>query len=270
MDPTYERLTALLRGIGGTVVAFSGGVDSTLLMAAAHDALGERALAVTAASRTYSGEELERARQLARLVGARHEVVETHELDSPAYRANPPDRCYHCKRELFTALRAIAAREGLAAVVDGNNTDDLGDFRPGSRAASEAGVRSPFVELSLGKADVRRLARERGLPNADLPANACLASRVPYGVEITAARLERIGQAERALRALGFALLRVRDHGDVARVEVEPARLAEALAPGVRERIVAACRDAGYLYVCVDLEGYRTGSMNEALPRAGK
>ncbi|MDD5306187.1 MAG: ATP-dependent sacrificial sulfur transferase LarE [Deltaproteobacteria bacterium] len=267
MEPGYEALVALLADTGGAVVAYSGGVDSTLLTAAAHDALGGRALAVTATSHTYSVEELERARQLARLIGVRHEVVETHELDTPEYRANPPDRCFYCKRELFAELRRIATREGFEVVVDGTNADDLSDFRPGRAAAAEAKVRSPFVEMGLGKADVRRLARERGLPNADLPANACLASRVPYGVEITAARLERIGKAERALRSLGLALLRVRDHGEVARLEVEPGRLAETVGAGVRERVVAACKDAGYRYVCLDLEGYRTGSMNEALPK---
>ncbi len=265
MDPSYDRLTALLGEMKSVLVAFSGGVDSTLLLAAARDALGENVLAVTASSPTYSEGERARAIDLAARLGARHRIIETAEFDDPAFRANPPERCYHCKRALFAELCALAEREGLAFVIDGENADDRQDYRPGSRAARELDVRSPLAELHLSKDAIRRLARDRGLPNWNDPACACLASRIPYGEEIDPRRLARIAAAETAIRALGFRVVRVRDHGPLARVEIGADEMAAALDPRMCDAIAAACREQGFLYATLDLEGYRTGSMNASL-----
>jgi pyridinium-3,5-biscarboxylic acid mononucleotide sulfurtransferase len=264
LDNSYDRLKDLLRQMGGTVVAFSGGLDSSLLLAAAQDALGPRALAATAVSPTYPDTELSRAGELARQLGARHLVITTHEFHDPEYRANPPNRCYFCKKDLFKRLKEIASQEGLQFVIDGSNTDDLGDFRPGREAARELGVRSPFVELGFGKAEIRRMAKEVGLSNWDQPSQACLASRIPYGEEITLAKLDRIGRAEYLLHALGFRQVRVRDHETLARIEVPRDQLDEALESKARQRIIDGCKELGYTYVCLDLEGYRSGAMNEA------
>lgn len=263
----YERLKALIRRIGGAVVAFSGGVDSSLLLAAAHDALGPRVLGVTARSPAYPPHELEQAVAVARWIGVRHQLVDSCEMDDANYRANPPDRCYYCKRELFRVLQAIAAREGLAAVLDGNHHDDRHDVRPGRKAARELGVRSPLAELGFGKELIRRMARDRGLPNWDRAASACLASRIPYGQPITADRLRRVDAAEQGLRELGYRVVRVRDHGDLARIELAADDLDRATRSENRRRLVEICRQQGYVFVCLDLEGYRTGSMNETLGR---
>jgi len=262
-EDKYARLLALLRETGGALVAFSGGVDSSLLLAAAHEALGERAVAAIGRSETYPAREREAASALAARIGARVRELETTELEDPAYVENPPDRCYVCKTALFTALRRLAQEEGLEAVVEGSNADDRSDHRPGMRAARELGVRAPLAEVGMTKVEIRQLARARGLPVWNKPSLACLASRIPYGSPITAPRLARIDRAEQAVRALGFEQVRVRDHGDVARVEVDPGELSSALE--AREQLVAGVRGAGFRYVALDLEGYRTGAMNEVL-----
>ena len=269
LDPALlAKETALLerlRAAGRVLVAFSGGVDSSYLAWAAHRALGEGALAVTAVSPSYPAAHRRVAEEVVRTVGLRHRFVETHEMERPAYRANAPDRCYHCKSELFEVLGALRDELGFDAVAYGVNTDDTGDFRPGHRAAAERGVLSPFLDVGLSKAEIRALSRAAGLPTADLPASACLSSRLPYGTEVTPERLAQVEEGEERLRALGFRQVRLRHHGELARIEVAPGELPHALDPAVARAIVAAIKPLGFRYVSLDLEGYRTGSLNEVL-----
>ena len=262
-----EALRAILSGFGGAIVAYSGGADSAYLADVAHEVLGARMTAVTAVSPSLSRDERAQAAALARARGWAHEEVATDEIARDAYRANGADRCFHCKDTLFDVLDALAA-ERASAVLVGTNLDDTGDFRPGQRAARDHGVRAPLLDAELTKDEIRALSRARGLPTWDKPASACLASRIAYGVEVTVERLERVERAEAYLRALGLTDQRVRDHGELARIEVRPADI-ERVA-GVREVIADAFKDLGFTWVTLDLEGFRSGSMNEALLRIGR
>jgi len=261
-EAKYEALLEHVAGLESLLVAYSGGVDSTLLSLGAHVVLGKGCLAALAISDTYPDCEVEHARQLARELGLRTVEVETYELVDPQFRANAPDRCYHCKAELFGLLRTIADSKGLTHVADGSNLDDLDDHRPGMRAAREFGVISPLQDVGFTKQDIRDVAAMLGLPNWDRPSMACLASRFPYGEEITEERLARVATAEESLRRIGLRQFRVRAHGEVARLEVHPAEMETAWEQ--RAQVTAAIKDAGFVFVAQDLEGYRTGSLNEA------
>lgn len=265
-----EKLASLNRviaGLGSVAVAYSGGTDSSYLLAACIDVLGtDRVLAITADSALTPRTEMQQARSLAASLGARHMVLPSKDLENPDIVANPPDRCYHCKFSRFDALLRVAHAEGLALLVHGENADDVADYRPGSRAAQELGVRAPLREAGLTKANVRALSRARGLPNWDRPANACLASRFPYGTPLTAEGLARVEAAEETLREMwGLRQLRVRDHYPVARVEVPPDEIARVVQPDIRAPAVEKLRALGYRYVALDLGGYRMGSLNDAL-----
>ncbi|HZR27065.1 MAG TPA: ATP-dependent sacrificial sulfur transferase LarE [Vicinamibacterales bacterium] len=264
MSEKARALEQTIESLGSVIVAYSGGVDSAYLAVVAHKILGDRAIAVTADSASYPERHRQIAIQVAREFGLRHEIIHTAELDRPEYRANPANRCYYCKHELYTHLSRIAGERG-AVVVDGSNADDRGDYRPGRQAAREFGVRSPLDEANLTKQEIRDLSRAAGLPTWDEPASACLSSRIPYHHEVTDEKLRSIEQAEQSLRALGFRVFRVRHHDDVARIEIARDEMMRALEPQTSAAIVRELKAAGYKYVSLDLQGYRTGSLNEGL-----
>jgi pyridinium-3,5-biscarboxylic acid mononucleotide sulfurtransferase len=262
LDAKYTRLVDMLRDMQSVVVAFSGGVDSTLLARAAGDALGDRALLITADSETYPEAELAEARRLAELMGLRHVVVRTDELANPEYARNGANRCFFCKEELFGRLAPIAEREGIGTLVYGANLDDLGDHRPGMKSAAERGVRAPLIEAELTKREIRDLSRQLGLPTWDKPSFACLSSRFQYGDRITAEKLRQVDAAESFVRSLGFRQFRVRHHDRLARLEIPLDEIPRLWEGGRHEAIVTRFREIGYLYVAVDLGGFQSGSAN--------
>jgi pyridinium-3,5-biscarboxylic acid mononucleotide sulfurtransferase len=266
-DEKWDRLRSLLREMKLAVLAYSGGVDSSVLLRAASEVLGPNLIAVTAISETYPPAELEPAKRFAASLGVRHRILATEELTRDEFSRNEPDRCYHCKQELFGKLRQIADAEGIAYILDGTNIDDLRDHRPGRKAAGEFSVRSPLAEAGLTKQEVRDFARRMDMPMWDKPSLACLSSRIPYGTPITRDLLKNIQAAEDAIRGLGIRQVRVRHHGDTARIEVEQDDLVRLAAGDVRQRIVDAFKELGYVYICLDLEGYRTGSLNAVLEK---
>ena len=263
LNAKIDRLRALLRETGGIAVAFSSGVDSTFLLKVAHEELGERVVAVTARSHSFPKREQNEAAAFCAREGIRQVMVDSEELAIPGFRQNPTNRCYLCKKELFTKILEIARAEGLSAVAEGSNMDDLGDYRPGLQAVRELGIRSPLREAGLTKDDIRALSKRMGLPTWNKPSFACLASRFPYGEEITVERLTRVERAEQYLLDLGFGQVRVRSHGDLARIELCAADIPKAVEQ--REKIHAALKELGFAYVALDFLGYRTGSMNETI-----
>ena len=260
-----DRLRAIFTPMRAVIVAFSGGVDSTFVLKVAYETIGDRVLALTTTSPTMPDEDRDSALQMAQLIGARHLVLESNELEIPGYAQNPINRCYLCKSNLFTVCEAKAAELGIEEIVDGLNLDDLHDYRPGMKAASEKRVRHPLVEGELSKAEIRELSRALGLPTWDRPASPCLSSRFPYGTLITPEGLEKVAAGEKFLRALGFRVVRVRYHGEVARIELETSELPRIFAPEVREIVEQEFRKIGFRFVAIDLRGFRSGSLNEGI-----
>jgi len=266
LDARYERLVQSVRGLGSVAVGFSGGADSALLLKVAVEQLGAGAVAVTAVSPSLPARDREEAVRLARWIGARHLLVDSSEFDDPSYRANAPNRCFFCKKELFDILRETAASEGLASIAYGAITDDLGDFRPGMQAAREAGALAPLLDAGFSKDDVRAVSRRLGLPTWDRPASACLSSRIPHGTPIDPEVLKRVERCEDVLIGLGLQQVRVRVHGEIARIECATADLPRILDPGVREPLTKTFHENGFRFVTLDLDGYRTGSLNPPGP----
>src|SRR5580658_6231 len=267
LDAKLDRMRALFAPMRSLIVAFSGGVDSTFVLKVAHETLGDSVLALTTTSPTMPDEGRDSALAMARLIGARHLLVEANELEIPGYAANPINRCYLCKSNLFTECEAKAAELGIDKIVDGLNLDDLHDYRPGMKAASEKRVRHPLVEAELSKAEIRELSRSLGLPTWDRPASPCLSSRFPYGTEITPEGLRKVAEGEKLLRALGFKVCRVRYHGDVARLELEQSEMARIFAPELRKTVEREFQKIGFRFVAIDLKGFRSGSLNEGIAR---
>lgn len=264
----YERLKMLLSRMPAALVAYSGGVDSTFLLRVASEVLKNKILAVIASSPTYPQREIRQALALAKKMGVKVRIVKTKEMANPHFLANPPDRCYYCKKELFSMLHEIARQENLPYILDGTNYDDYKDYRPGSKAAKEWGIVSPLAEVKLGKEEIRRLSRWLGLPTWNKPSMACLASRFPYFVEINPERLKKVAKAEEFLHQVGFRQVRVRHHGDeIARIEVLPEQFPLIINPSIRRRILNQLKSLGYLYITFDLEGYRSGSLNLLLKK---
>ena len=265
IEDKLGQLKKTLREMGTVLVAYSGGVDSTFLAVTAYEVLGQNSLAVFASSPVAPPMEKEQAASLAHDIGLRFRIIESNEMANPDFVANPPERCYYCKRELFSELKPIALAEGLKWIADGTNADDLSDFRPGRKASVEAGIRSPLLEAGLTKEEIRQLSRKKGLPTWDRPASPCLASRIPYGIPVTAETLNKIARGEQYLHSLGLRQLRLRHHGNIARIELDQEDMAKILKADIRQGIVEHLKALGYKYVVLDLTGYRIGSLNEVL-----
>ncbi|MFB3776551.1 MAG: ATP-dependent sacrificial sulfur transferase LarE [Bryobacteraceae bacterium] len=262
-----QKLFGILRGLGKVIVAYSGGTDSAYLAWAAAEALGDNALAITADSASVPESHKRDAEDFARSFGLRHEYVTSYEFENPLYAANNPDRCFHCKDEMFQRLEKVGRERGIPHIIYGVNVDDLGDYRPGQNAAANRNVRAPLVEAGLRKAEIRELSRLAGLPTWDRPAAACLASRVPYGTPVTVETVKTIERGEEAVKALGFRQFRVRFHGDLARIEIAPEEMPKAFTMEMARRLTSIFKDLGFHYVALDLQGYRQGAMNEALKK---
>lgn len=263
MENKFQKLKDILKEMGKVIIAYSGGVDSTFLIKVAKDTLGENAMAVIGVSSTYPKKELDSAKRQAEEIAIRYVVIETDEILDPSFSSNPPERCYYCKKELFTKIKETAEKEGMEFILDGTNMDDSSDSRPGRKACQELNIRSPLLEAGLSKEEIRELSRNLKLPTWDKPPQACLSSRFPYGEEITEEKLKRIEDGEDFIRSLGFRQVRLRHHGKLARIEVGKEDIAKFFEDGVREKITDKLRSLGYIHVTLDLEGYRTGSLNE-------